>query len=265
MEYKVDYHMHSYFSDGLMSPMELVQKYHEEGYDEIALTDHDGVEGLNEFMIAGKTIKIQVVSGIEFSTEFEGLEMHLLGYRFDYNNEALLAKTRELKTARHNRNVRLAETLGQMGYPIDLNELESVSKGAYVGKPDIARLMVKLGYINDVKEAFEEGRLLESPEIKAIKKDKMSTDEAIRLISEAGGTAVLAHPGKIKGLGERESSEFKENFETLIRKLKKIGLKGMECWYPEHSEKEVYFFTEIAGKYHLHMTEGSDFHGGDLK
>ena len=144
---------------------------------------------------------------------------------------------------------------------MSLEELERQSKKGYVGKPNIARLMVQKGYIKETKEAFEPGKFFESPEVKAIRRKKMDTVEAIELLKAAGGMAVLAHPGKIKSLGEKGTEEYWQNMDSLVKSLKKAGLKGMECFHPAHSEEEALKFVVIAGKYHLHITEGSDFHG----
>ncbi len=275
MSYVVDYHMHSYYSDGTMSPVDLVKKYKDAEYDIISLTDHDGIDGLKEAAIAAEALKIKFVPGVELSTEhkFTGQKsadentaelkvgIHLLGYDFDPENEALTEKLKEMKANRRERNEKLVEKLKEMGYELDLAELEKQSKGGYVGKPNIARVLAEKGYIEDYNEAFEEGKILESPEIKGIHKKKLSTEEAIDLVSNAGGMAVIAHPAKIRGMGERGSEVFWENMETLIKELKKAGLKGVECYHPSHSEEESWKLFKIASKYHLHVTEGSDFHG----
>lgn len=260
-EYKVDYHIHSYYSDGTKSPVELVRQYHDDDYAIISITDHDGIDGVKEALTAGEALRIQVVTGVEFSTEHNGYEMHLLGYKFDPDNEALNKKLAELKAERRERNVRLVNKLCDMGYQLSLEELEKSTPKGYVGKPVIARMMVQKGYIADKSEAFEPGRIFESEEVKAIRRKKMDTIEAIELINQAGGMAVLAHPGKIKGLGEKGTPEYSQNMDDLIRELKKAGLKGLECIHPSHSEKEVIDFATLAGKYHLHITEGSDYHG----
>ncbi len=291
MSYVVDYHMHSYYSDGTMSPVDLVKKYKDAEYDIISLTDHDGIDGLKEASIAAEALEIKFITGIELSTEhrFMGREdisensegsrgsgnepqdsenraelkvgIHLLGYSFDPENEALTEKLKEMKANRRERNVKLVEKLNEMGYELDLAELEKQSKGGYVGKPNIARVLAEKGYIEDYNEAFEEGKILESPEIKEIRKKKLPTEEAINLVSNAGGMAVIAHPAKIRGMGERGSEVFWENMDTLIKELKKAGLKGVECYHPNHSEEESWRLFKIASKYHLHVTEGSDFHG----
>lgn len=270
MSYVVDYHIHSHYSDGTMSPVELVRRYKDKEYDIIAITDHDGIDGVKEATIAGEAVKLKVLTGVELSTDFrferaESSELcvglHILGYDFDAENEALNAKLAELKKFRHERNEKLCAVLNDMGYPVDLAALEAKSKGKYVGKPNIARALVEGGYIEKTSDAWADGRIFESEQVKAIRKEKLPAEEAIRLISEAGGMAVLAHPAKIRGMGERGSDEFWKNMNILLRDLKKLGLKGVECYHPDHSEDEAWRLFDIAAKYHLHVTEGSDFHG----
>ena len=260
-EYKVDYHIHSYYSDGTMSPVELVRKYYDEEYAIISITDHDGIDGVKEAITAGEALRIQVVTGVEFSTEYKGHQIHLLGYSFDPDNEALNAKLAELKAERRERNVKLIEKLKEMGYDLSLEEIEKSAPKGYVGKPVIARMMAEKGYISDKAEAFEPGRIFESEEVKAIRRKKIDTVEAIELINRAGGMAVIAHPGKIKSLGEKGTAEYRDALDGLIRELKKAGLKGIECFHPSHSENEAFDFVNLASKYHLHITEGSDYHG----
>ena len=142
IDYKVDYHIHSYYSDGTMSPVELVRKYHDEEYAIISITDHDGIDGVKEAITAGEALRIQVITGVEFSTEYEGQEIHLLGYRFDPDTVALKDKLTELKAERRARNIRLVAKLSEMGYDISMEELEKSAPKGYVGKPVIARLMV---------------------------------------------------------------------------------------------------------------------------
>lgn len=265
--YKCNYHMHSYYSDGALSPAQLVRKFVDEEYDIIALTDHDGIEGVKEFLACCEAVKIKGVTGIEFSTShvFNGkdYEIHLLGYNFDPDNEQLVNTCRDLKERRHERNIRLVQKLNEMGYDLDLDELESQSKGKYVGKPNVARVMVSKGYIEKPIEAFS-NTILESPEVKAIRKRKLSTEEAIRIVTEAGGQAFVAHPAKIKEIDGRGTEAFWEEFEKILKDLKLKGLKGLECIYPEHTEEEEFRFVQLAGKYHLHVSTGTDFHGDDI-
>lgn len=262
--YKVDYHIHSYYSDGINSPVELVKKYHDEGYDIISITDHDGIRGIKEAMTAGEALNMTVIPGIEFSTEHNGLELHILGYKFNPENEDMVNTSEWMYKVRKERNIKLVSALKEMGYEIELDALEKESKGGYIGKPNIARALVAKGYIDDPKEAFSKEILL-SDKIESIKREKLTSTDAINLINKAGGIAVLAHCMKIKNMGERGTEEFWSHLNSLLYELKKSGLKGIECIYPEHTLDEQHKISQLASKYHLHMTEGSDYHGGDLK
>ncbi|MBQ8563741.1 MAG: PHP domain-containing protein [Firmicutes bacterium] len=263
MGYKVDYHIHSWCSDGTMKPTELVRKYHEEGYDIISITDHDGIDGIAEALIAGEALKIQVVTGVELAVDFEGINLHLLGYQFDHENEALQEKMKELRVYRDERNEKILAALQAMGFDITMEDVKQRKGQKFIGKPNFARALVAKGYVGSVKEAFEPGKFLNAPEIRAIERKKMTAEEAIALMKQAGGMAVLAHPAKIKKIGERGSEEYWNNLDQMLRSLKKMGLKGLECIYPEHTEEEQLKFVVLAGKYHLHITEGSDFHGDE--
>lgn len=287
MEYKVDYHFHSTFSDGTKRPTELVKWYKNNGYDEIALTDHDGIDGIKEAKIAAEALGIQVISGVEISTNLkvdfknEPIDVHVLGYRFDENNPNLISKLSELKQFRTKRNDLLIDKLNKMGYEIsyeDILRCTNRSNQTYIGKPNIADTLVDKGYIKSRDEAFEVGKFLESPEIKAIKKEKMNIADAIALINDAGGIAVIAHPMEIfkeekyfVEAGMEESSNipkedygkqvfFKWLFEVL-KELKKIGLGGIECYHPSATVDDSHSLVKIAEKLKLHITRGSDYHG----
>lgn len=265
MEYKVDYHIHSWCSDGTMKPSALVRKYHDEGYDIIALTDHDGIDGIEEARIAGEALRISVVPGIELSTSHEGMELHILGYQFDPHNAKLLETLALLRQWRQARNEKLMTALQEMGYALTWEDVKTRPAQTYIGKPNFARALAAKGYVASAKEAFTPGAFLEAPQIKAISRKKLRTADAIALIREAGGIAVLAHPGKVKKLGERNTDAFWQGMDSLLAQLKKAGLGGLECYYPSHSHEETMQFVTLAGKYHLHITEGSDFHGTDLR
>ncbi len=298
MEYKVDYHFHSTYSDGTKKPTDLVKWYKDNGYDEIALTDHDGIDGVKEAKIAGEALGIQVISGIELSTDLkadfkdEPLDVHLLGYRFNEEDANLLEKLKLLKEFRRRRNEKLLAKLNEMGYDISYDDIVKSPNQTYVGKPNIAQALLNKGYIEKYHDAFEKGKLLESPEIKAVKKEKLTTEEAIALVKGAGGTAVIAHPMEIL---EKESyfvdramekAEAKVKTEPIVdtedksrgdmalakelffdwlfevlKRLKKEGLGGLECYHPSANEEDSAKLIEIAEKLKLHVTSGSDYHG----
>ena len=258
--------MHSYYSDGVLSPGQLVRKFAQEEYDVISLTDHDGISGINEFLAACEAAGVKGIPGIELTsehvTEDMECEIHILGYHFDPEDECLNEVCRDLKKKRHERNVRLIGKLNEMGYGLSLEEMESRSKGKYVDEPGIARELVSAGYFSTPGEAFDE--LLEKPEIKAISEDKLSAEDAIKVITGAGGQAFVAHPARIRNLGDRGTDEYWKNLDILLRDLRKKGLKGLECICPEHTDEEEFRFIQLAGKYHLHISSGTDFHSDDL-
>ncbi|MDO4396242.1 MAG: PHP domain-containing protein [Clostridia bacterium] len=254
MGYKVDYHVHTYYSDGTMKPTEVIRFFSEKEYDMVAITDHDGIDGINEAVIAGEALKMQVIPGIEFGTDCKFgdviTELHILGYHIDIENEELLEKLKELRENRKERNDKLLVLINEKGYELSYDDLLTRPKQTYVGKPNFARALKAKGY--DIPNMRQ---LLDS-----VEKKKIDTFEAIELIKTAGGIAVLAHPMKIKNLGEKGSEEFWANMDELIKMLKKAGLKGVECFHPSASEEDSLKLVTIAGKYHLHITEGSDFH-----
>lgn len=270
MDFKVDYHFHSWYSDGTMKPTELVRKYKDDGYDEISLTDHDGIDGVREALIAGEALGIQVVTGIEFSTNYfvEGetkpFDVHLLGYRFDLDNPKLQEKCKQLIEYRNSRNKVMLDTLNKMGYEITMEDLVDRPGQTYFGKPNFARALAKKGYVDNPKAAFKAGEFLESPEIKAIEKTKMKIDEAIELLKEAGGLSVLAHPmelmddNRFKG---KSKEFFFEHLFIYLKDLKKKGLKGLECYHPSADDGDSEKLVSFAEKLHLHITRGSDYHG----
>lgn len=287
MEYKVDYHFHSTFSDGTKRPTELVKWYKNNGYDEIALTDHDGIDGIKEAKIAAEALGIQVISGVEISTNLsvdfknKPLDVHVLGYRFDENNSELISKLKELRRFRAERNDLLIKKLNDMGYEIsyeDILKCTNRSNQAYIGKPNIADTLVDKGYIKNRNDAFEAGKFLESPEIKAIKKEQMNIADAIHLIKAAGGIAVIAHPMEIfeeekyfiDAVAECSSNIPKEDygkqkfFDWLFEELKELkrqGVGGLECYHPSATESDSHKLVKIAEKLKLHITRGSDYHG----
>ena len=255
MAYKVDFHTHTYYSDGTMKPTDLVRMYKDREYDIISITDHDGVDGIKEAQIAGEALKIQVVPGIELATAYdykgEETEFHLLGYYIDPDNELLTETIADLREKRNERNKKLISFLNEKGYELTEEELTEGKPGKYIGKPDFVRAMKKKGY--DTENVWE---LLNS-----VKKEMISIEDAIKVVKEAGGLPVLAHPFKTRGLGEKDSKEFWDALNEILRDLKKKGLKGIECYHPSVNQEQGNNLAYIAGKLHMHVTEGSDFHG----
>lgn len=265
LEAKVDLHIHTYYSDGQSGPEEIVTSAKNLGYDVIAITDHDNLAGISGALEAGEKEKLHIVPGIELATETEeGTGLHILGYDIDTKNSSLLKVIERLGRQRDNRNRRLLEVLGDMGYTLSFEELKKKQPGGFVGKPVIARALSEKGYIANYRDAFKDGEFLGSPQAKAVKKEKLPAEEAIDLINAAGGTAVLAHPIQTRHVGVPGSREFYDNMDKLIARLKRQGLGGLECFHPDQNSLQTAAFARMAAKYHLSITRGSDFHGADF-
>ncbi len=260
---KTDMHLHTWYSDGKMSPEEVVRYAKNKGLNKISVTDHDGVSGIQEALEAGRKYNIEVIPGIELSAAADGKGVHILGYFIDYENKDLNRACHRARRWRKERNKKLLDLLRKKGFDLEEKDLVFRKGQDYLGKPQIARAMVNKGYIKCEKDAFEPGGIFDQKDIRSIKKEKITAALAISLINGAGGKAVLAHPAKIRHIGERESSEFEENLEKLLRKMKDMGLYGLECLYTEHSQKENRIFLQMADKFGLVPTKGSDFHGNN--
>ena len=252
-----DLHLHSTASDGLLSPSELVGKAKNLDFKAIALTDHDTVSGLAEAVESALTHGLEVIKGIELSAIDKRVkrevEVHILGYYIDPENQSLTEVLKQIREIRQNRAVRMVEKLNNSGVSIDFERVKVLAEGEAVGRPHIARVMVEAGYINDVKDAFSkeyigrDGRAY-------VERYKISPQEAIKLLIDAGGVAVLAHPGYLSdgsALGEDEIREYKE-----------YGLTGLEVYYSKHSKKQLQLYKKIAEQLGLLITGGSDCHGG---
>lgn len=261
----IDLHLHTYYSDGTMSPEELVIFAKESGVDTIAITDHDGMGGLAEGMDAGKRRDVHVIPGIELSTVDEkGTYMHMLGYCFDRDNEALKKEVEMIRRKRVERNEKLLAALREIGCKISREDLQLREGQDYVGKPTFALALMRKGYVASPKEAFREGRFMRHEAVRSVHREKISAKKAIELIRGAGGVPVLAHPMKISHLTKEAGDDFFEKLDGLLVKLKSWGLAGMECYYSSHLPDEIRRLVSMANNHRLLVTAGSDFHGTEF-
>ena len=246
-----DLHIHSTSSDGQYTPFEIVRLAKDRGLGAIALTDHDSLEGLNEAAQAGKVMGLQVIPGVELSTD-DYLNLHILGYAFPPDAPGLIEMTTQMKVGRDERKYRILEFLRRQGVEISLSEVDEAAKGGVIGRPHFAQVMLRHGVVSTREEAFD--RYLDTPEFQEIEKGtKPSAELCIKTIKTAGGKASLAHPYQIV-LG-------KDRLEGLVKQLAAYGLDAIECYYPRHTPKQVDEYLELAAKLGLHVTGGSDFHG----
>ncbi len=247
---KADLHMHSTASDGALSPAALAQRAAQMGFDVIALTDHDSVEGVAEAAQAAKALGMTLIPGVELSCGAQR-EIHVLGYGFDPRDEALLAFCREKRMQRERRTEKMVERLCEIGKPIDLARVRALAGGA-VGRPHVARALVEAGHVKSVSEAFD--RFLAPGKPGYVPKKELRVADAVALIAKAGGVAVLAHPMEMR-CGEMA-------IEALVGEWKGQGLAGLEVWHPSAANNHAAFLLGLAQREGLLVTGGSDYHGG---
>ncbi len=241
-----DLHLHTMFSDGTYKPEELPDKAAKSGLSCIAIVDHDTVAGLPRALEAAKLSDIEVLPGIELSAEYDGLEIHILGYLIDHKNKDLLKKLDFLKNNRIERVYKMVEKLKGLGVALKAEDVFALSENGTVGRLHIARALLKAGQVKSTAEAFHKYIGDRCPAYFC--GFKLTPREAIELIRKAGGVPVLAHPYT---LGKDE----------LIAQFVRDGLMGLEVYYPEHTQSMVNFYLKLSQEYRLLVTGGSDCHG----
>lgn len=246
---KADLHLHSTASDGTLAPRELVERAAREGFDTIALTDHDSVAGVAEASEAAARHGLRLFAGAELSCGGQK-EIHVLGYGLDTRCEALLRFLARLRAQREERAARMVALLGKNGVRISLARVHELARGV-VARPHVARALVEAGVVPSVSEAFE--RYLVPGRCAYVPKADVKVAEAVRLIHEAGGAAVLAHPMELK-MGMTA-------LEPLIGEWAAQGLDGVEVWHPSAASNHAQALLSLARREGLLVTGGSDFHG----
>lgn len=248
---KIDLHVHTTASDGTMSPKAVVSLATMLGLKAIALTDHDTMAGLQEAGEAAELMGISVVPGIEISSEYRGKEVHILGYFLDPEAQKLKDYMQWVGQSRKTRNEKILEKLQKKGYDITLEQLEEKFPGATLGRPHIAQRLVELGAVSSVKEAFR--RYLDTGRSCYVPRQYISFADGVKLIRDCGGVAVLAHPLQY-GYGKAE-------LEALVKTAAEAKVTGMEILYTGYTQGDIQKLYDLAEKYTLLPTGGSDFHG----
>lgn len=247
----IDLHIHSTFSDGSMTPTQLVQYARKKGLSAIAITDHDAIDGIDEACDAGKRLGVSVVPGIELSVKQCGLTLHLLGYLFDRTQPEFLEALRKLQEGRVERNHKILHILHRQGIAIQFSELLQISGQGQSGRPHIAQLLIRKNVVHSMDEAFN--KYLGQGGSAYVPRFVFPAAEAISLIHKAGGLAVLAHPQQLEKMGG--------NCSEVIADLSRQGLDGIEVYYPTHSRQYRKILLGLAQKYNVLATGGSDYHG----
>lgn len=254
--YPVDLHTHSKASDGQYRPSDLVKLAKEKEIQVLALTDHDTLNGLDEAATLGRELGVHVLPGIEMSAR-EFHTFHILGYGYGISEKdsPLTKMCQNLQNGRDDRALRIIDYLKEKSMAIELEELRAFADGGVIGRPHFARLMVDKGYISNYREAFD--LYLDTDEYHARIENKPPVHKCMESIKASGGKVSLAHPYQI-GLDN-------DQLDSLVKKLMDMGLDAIECYYPRHTVAQTTFYLELAKKYGLHVTGGSDFHGEKVK
>jgi len=251
---KIDFHIHTTASDGQYSPTEVVRMAKNNNLECIAITDHDTIKGLEEAYEAGEQNKLKILGGVEFGAE-EHRYLHILGLDVDRTSSDLQKLCLELEKSRNERKYRIIDYLKEKDIVVTLEEVGEIAGGNIIARPHFAQVLVNKGYLKTTREAFD--RYLDTEEYQIIERKKEKARECIEVIHRAKGKAILAHPYQLKFEDEK--------LDELVKELVKYGLDGIECYYPLHSEAQIDFYLELAEKYHLIISSGSDFHGEKVK
>ena len=249
----IDLHVHSTESDGTLTPKDLVAEAKKAGLAAFALTDHDTCQGVCKAMPLAASAGIELIPGIELSTDYHGKEVHIVGLYIDIENEQLLKKTAEYRKCRSERNALMVEALRKEGLSITMEELVAENPDCVITRANIARFLYEHGQIKSVREAFD--RYIGDHCKCYVGRLKVASTDAVRLIKEAGGTAILAHP-LLYGLSNT-------NLQKMIDELKPVGLDGLEAIYSTYTTGEEQQMKRLARENGLLISGGSDFHGSN--
>lgn len=248
---KFDLHTHTNNSDGIYSSVDLIDLAIKKGLSGIAITDHDNIDGLDmAIKYASKFKDFTVIPGIEFSSVYKGQEVHILGYFIDYKDKTLIELTKEIKESRMARGDKMVNKINDLGMNIDIKDVKEFSKSDFIGRPHIARALIKKDYVETIAEAFEKYLGIKAPAY--VERYKINIEEVISLIKAIKGIPILAHPGLI---------EDKKIVDYCISK----GIEGLECIYPKHNSEDLNYLLNKAKNNNLIITGGSDFHGDRYK
>lgn len=247
----VDLHVHSNCSDGTLSPSELVEYALKKNLVAIALTDHDTIDGLPELFAAAEGTDLEVIAGIEFSTQFHGIDVHVVGLDFDYKLPEFCRQLTRFQNSRDIRNEKMIKLLQEQGSDITWEAMEREYPDAVWTRAHFGKYLLEHGFVSDIKEAFS--RYLGDGCCCFIPREKVTPIQAVELIRLAGGIPILAHP-MLYHLDDASMDE-------LIVSMKEVGLIGIEALYSTYTNEEEEHVYMLAEKHNLILSGGSDYHG----
>ncbi len=257
----IDLHMHSNYSDGDLSPQELIRLAIDKNISTISITDHDTIAGIKKINRNDSLIVesgIQIIDGIELSAKTNKGRMHILGYDINLTDETLNKKMEELKDNSINSVLSIMEQIKRdYGIKFKYEDIKNlVNLNHNLGRPDLAKLCMKYGYANTVQDAFDKYLIDAYNKTRQTGKG-LEYQECLELISKSGGISVLAHPKSLE-LPKKE-------FLVLLREMIHYGLRGIEVYHSSHTKEEMKYYLEVANQYDLLTSGGSDFHGKTVK
>ena len=246
LTFRADLHTHTTYSDGAFSPKELLDLAKIKQLSAVGITDHDSVNGIDEAIHYGKKIGIEVIPGVEISTDVEETEVHILGYFIDHKDKELNKVLKFFRDERLERGKRIIKKLNNIGLEITLSDVLEFSESAPICRPHIAKAMLKKGHVKNFIQAFQ--KYIGDGGPASERKIHVSAQSALKIINDAGGLSFIAHPGKMK--------------ESILQNLIHLGVDGIEAIHPSHKKYQQKFYKGIVNQYCLLESGGSDFHGG---
>ena len=246
-----DLHVHTNLSDGTFTPEKVVEYSKKMGLDAIAITDHDCVSGIAPAINAARDIGIEIIPGVELTAEMDDKEIHVLGYFVDWQDSSFVKKLDEIMKVREERAKEILKKLKEHKVDVSEEELFELSGSDSIGRPHIARLLLKKGFVSSIAQAFR--KYIGEGKPCYVKKFKLTPAEAAAFIKRFGGVPVLAHPMTIY-------SEDK-TIEDIVGLLVKDGIQGIEVYHSDHKKKHEVMLQALAEKFNLAVTGGSDCHG----
>lgn len=253
MASKIDLHIHTTASDGTFTPSALVEQAKAAGLEALAITDHDTMAGVPEAMAAGAALGVQVLGGIEISTDYRGEDTHVLGYGLRPDDPELGPVLDWVQQDRRRRNARIAQRMNRDGIRVSLGELEEQNPGATIGRPHFARVLVDQGRADSVSDAF--ARFLNPGKCYYLPRTYLPMDRAVDIIRRSGGVAVLAHP--------LQYGYSQADLRRLVADAAGLGVGGMEIYYTGYTREQREMLSALAEEFRLFATGGSDFHGAN--
>jgi predicted metal-dependent phosphoesterase TrpH len=248
MASRADLHTHSTFSDGVLSPTELIDLAYRRGVRIMALTDHDTIEGLPEALAASARYPdLTLIPGVEISTDVPGNEVHVVGHFIDWQDQEFQRRLQHMRQSRLGRARKMVDKLAALGKPITWERVQSFAGEGAVGRPHVARALVEAGHVATFNEAFDLYINRNGPAY--VERERLTPTQAVEIIAAVKGLPTLAHPRELDQLDE------------LLSQLKTVGLTGMEAYYQDYSPEEVERLRAVADRFALIPLGGSDYHG----